>query len=66
MLTCKDASHKQFWLVTARKCNYSAFNGYRWTPSDYSQVMCPNCNVSWRTKAGYVDALPNAGLKDQH
>jgi hypothetical protein len=45
------------------RCNYSAFNGYRYTPSDYSLVKCVTCNTSWRTKAAYVDSLqigPNA------
>lgn len=48
------------WRVTARRCNYSAFNGYHWTPSDYSEVRCSACRVSWRTKAAYVDKLPDA------
>lgn len=58
-------------VVTARNCNHSAFNGYRWTPSDYSQVRCIApvdkhhssdgvCGHTWRTKAAYVDDLPNA------
>lgn len=46
--------------MTARKGNRSAFNGYRWTPSDYSEVRCTVCGRSWRTKAKYVDALPDA------
>ena len=48
------------WLVIDYKCNYSAFNGYHYTPSDYSAVVCTNddCRGSWRTKADYVDDLP--------
>lgn len=48
------------WRVTARRCNYSAFNGYHWTPSDYSEVRCSECLASWRTKAQYVDRLRDA------
>jgi hypothetical protein len=56
------AEHRPAWVVVARRCNYSAFNGYRWTPSDYSEVRCtrPDCLGRWRTKAKYVDALPDA------
>jgi hypothetical protein len=46
--------------VTARYCNYSAFNGYHWTPSDYSEVRCSECRTSWRTKARYVEHLKDA------
>jgi hypothetical protein len=40
-------------------CNYSAFNGYHFTPSDYSAVQCLTCGASWRTKAKYVSDLPD-------
>jgi hypothetical protein len=48
--------------VVMRKCNYSAFNGYRRTSSDYSLVECfvPGCTWMTRTKASYVNALPDA------
>jgi hypothetical protein len=48
--------------VVMRRCNYSAFNGYRYTPSAYSLVECfaPGCNWMTRTKAAYVDQLSNA------
>jgi hypothetical protein len=48
--------------VIVRRANYSAFNGYRYTPSDYSAVRCfvEGCGARWRTKAGYVDLLPDA------
>lgn len=48
--------------VTTREGNYSAFNGYRFTPSDYSAVRCfvAGCGHVWRTKADYVDSLPDA------
>ena len=47
----------QHWLVKKRGYNNSAFNGRRFTPSDYSEVICLRCNGSWRTKASYVDTL---------
>jgi hypothetical protein len=48
------------WRVTARYCNYSAFSGYHWTPSNYSEVRCSECRNFWRTKAKYVSQLKNA------
>jgi hypothetical protein len=48
------------WRVTQRLCNHSAFNGYRYTPSDYSTVMCMACNAVGRTKAKYVAYLADA------
>lgn len=46
--------------VVMYKCNYSAFNGYRRTSSDYSLIRCqePNCCGTWRSKAKGVDCLP--------
>jgi hypothetical protein len=57
---CTDKSHKGTWAVMVRNANYSAFNGYHYTPSDYSLVHCGTCDASWRTKAGYVSTLPDA------
>lgn len=37
--------------------NYSAFNGYRFAPSDYSAVVCVACGTPWRTNAAYVEDL---------
>jgi hypothetical protein len=59
---CKDRrAHRPHWVVTQRRHNQSAFNGYRVTPSDYSEVRCtaPGCLGVWRTKAAFVDALPD-------
>lgn len=59
---CQDPkAHRPQWVVTMRECNYSAFNGYRRTRSDYSEVVClaPDCPGVWRTKAAYVDLLPD-------
>jgi hypothetical protein len=59
-ISCKDKTHKPHWVVTQRKSNASAFNGYRSTPSDYSAVRCLACSASWRTKSKFVDGLPDA------
>jgi hypothetical protein len=58
---CEDRkAHRPHWRVTVRHANYSAFNGGRRTPSDYSEVHCQACGHVWRTKAAYVDTIPNA------
>jgi hypothetical protein len=49
--------NRKTWVVVHWRCNYSAFNGYRYTPSSYSLVACLVCDRSWRTKAAYVDHL---------
>jgi hypothetical protein len=43
--------------VAHRRHNHSAFNGYRRTASERSEVRCP-CGHRWRTYAAYVDLLP--------
>jgi hypothetical protein len=53
----KKPLHERRWRVLQRKYAYSAFNGYRYTPSDYSCVHCRECGRKWRTKAAYVDDL---------
>jgi hypothetical protein len=55
----KKASERR-WVVSMRQCNYSAFNGYYRTPSDYSEVRCLKCRSRWRTKAAYVAKLRDA------
>lgn len=62
---CKCAESKKpvserAWDVTTRRANYSAFNGYHYTPSNYSAVRCKVCRASWRTNAKFVDRLPDA------
>jgi hypothetical protein len=52
------------WLVIDRLCNYSAFNGRHYTPSDYSHVVCVECDASWRTKATYVVSLTDGEYRD--
>lgn len=58
-VTCMR-EHRASWVVVARKCNHSAFNGYHWTPSEYSGVKCTDCGRYWRTTAAYVARLPDA------
>jgi hypothetical protein len=47
------------WHVYQRHCNHSAFNGYRYTRSDWSSIGCAACHMTWRTKAAYVHRLPD-------
>lgn len=50
----------EHWRVIDRNCNYSHFNGRRWTPSDYSALVCMKCGWRWRTKAAYVVEVKDA------
>ena len=45
------------WEIVQYKCNYSAFNGYHYTPSNYSHIRCNTCQACGRTKANYVTTL---------
>jgi hypothetical protein len=49
-------------VVKMRRYNCSAFNGYHYTPSQYSMISCtrPSCYGTWRSKEKYVDSLPDA------
>jgi hypothetical protein len=53
--------HRASWRVYQRYGNASAFNGYHWTPSDYSGLVCTvkGCGRRWRTRAAYVAATPD-------
>lgn len=62
---CKDPAHRPRWVVVQRLCNFSAFNGSRYTPSTYSAVRCLTCGTYWRTKAAYVRTLPDATADDR-
>lgn len=53
---CEKKDRSQ-WRVRVYRANYSAFNGYRKTSSDYSEVYCTVCRRAWRTKAKYVEEL---------
>lgn len=57
---CKRKDHRSSWRVTVYRANYSAFNGYRRTRSDYSEVTCTLDGHRWRTKAAYVEELPRS------
>lgn len=52
------------WVVSQRHCNHSAFNGYHYTPSDWSEVWCLECRAVGRTKAAYVSSLRDATDED--
>ena len=54
------AVRERNWEVLQRNCNHSAFNGYHYTPSDYSTVRCKTCGAVGRTKADYVALLRDA------
>ncbi len=58
-LKCPRCGSKKI-AVTQLKCNHSAFNGYRETPSDRSSVKCQekHCGNSWRTYSDEVYKLP--------
>lgn len=57
----RGCTHKplEWYAVDIRCANRSAFNGYRWTPSDYSGVRCCKCGTVRRTKAAYVERIPD-------
>lgn len=64
--TCKEPSHRPYWVVTQRRSHRSAFSGYHTTPSDYSTVRCrvKGCPGLWRSKAAYVASLPDGSYSD--
>jgi hypothetical protein len=51
---------ERWWEVLARHRRCSAFDGYRVRASAYSAVRCRVCGHVWRTKAAYVEKLPDA------
>ena len=56
-----ECGKRECWRVTAYRRNHSAFSGYRYTPSDYSELVCVRelggCGRRWRTKAKYVEEI---------
>lgn len=52
--------HRASWWVAVREGNSSAFNGYHFTRSAWSECRCGACHRRWRTKAGYVRDLPDS------
>lgn len=65
-MACRTPEHRPFWRVIQREQNASAFNGYAVTPSAYSSLRCipalGGCGTVWRTKAAYVDEIPDLPL----
>lgn len=53
----KKPIEERNWEIIDYKCNYSTFNGCRYTPSIYSCIRCLNCRACGRTKAKYVATL---------
>ena len=62
---CPDATEWLNWRVVDRCCNYSAFSGYRCTPSSYSALVCLDCGARWRTNAKYVSQIRDASEKER-
>lgn len=60
---CHPRDHS-YWRVVTRLANYSAFNGYRYVSSDYSEIICLRCGGRWRTKAKYVESVVNATIEE--
>lgn len=56
---CRNQAHRSAWRVSVRRGNFSTFNGGRWTPSEYSEVICTIDGQVWRTKAAYVAETPD-------
>lgn len=58
---CKNKDKKN-WRVRVRNGNYSAFEspkcGFHY--SEYSTIECIACGHIWRTKARYVNDLPDS------
>lgn len=61
---CQHKPRAEHVVVVVRQGNYSAFNGYRFTPSAYSQVRCLVCGRYWRTNAAWVGSCRDAA--DDH
>lgn len=66
-LACKNKEHRKWWRVTDRNHNRSAFNGYHYTPSDYSRIICTvrHCTGCWRSKAPFVASIPDLSVAER-
>lgn len=53
------------WRVLQRQCNHSAFNGYHFTPSEWSSIVCLVCRHAWRTKSRYVSRLKDISIEER-
>lgn len=56
----KKPAKDRNWTIWQYRCNHSAFNGYHWTPSEYSTVGCNSCGRVGRTKGKFVAELAAA------
>lgn len=52
----------RLWRIVKYKHHNSSYNGYRATPSRYSEVCCLRCGARWRTAAKYVGELKVAAV----
>ena len=48
--------HRALWVVTLRH----VFASRKTLASAYSRVRCDACDRTWRTRAAYVEKLPDA------
>jgi hypothetical protein len=48
------------WFVVQRNYQASAFNGYHREFTERSTIVCGQCGAVGRTKARFVDKLPDA------
>jgi hypothetical protein len=62
----RGAERRSTWRVYQRNGNASAFNGGRWTSSDFSAVLCTACGARWRTRAKYVPLLKDATREERN
>lgn len=50
-------------VVVQREHNRSAFNGYHYTPSYYSELYCQACGKLWRSRGKYIVRLPDGKIE---
>lgn len=55
----KKVEKMKNWVVVTYRGNKSAFNGYKFTPSEFSEIKCNKCGNTWRTKMNYVQIILN-------
>lgn len=61
----KKPLKERAWICTQYKSNRSAFSGYRYTPSNWSAIVCRGCHRMWRTKADYAGEIKQGSLLDR-
>ncbi len=61
--TCKGTREEKMksWYVSRRNFNLSHFESPKGQRhySEYSTVMCKNCQMFFRSKANYINQLPD-------